>query len=259
MFYEQLMDNYQTYLLVFARILGAFVYNPLLSRKNVPTRVKIGTSIALAWIIGMPLVAKYHISFDSVPLLAVAFFKEGFVGFILGFITNMFMSTLLVAGEYMDIQAGLGMAKIYDSNNGVQMSAFGTIMTYIFILYFFITNCHLSYVKLFAVSYNVIPLGFKFINPDILKNIVLFFGTVLTMAMKLALPIIVAEIILDFSVGILMKAVPQIQVMQVNIQVKLLFALFLIFLISTPMCQFIEKYMNKMIDTLVSALPAIAK
>ena len=257
MFFEELMNNYQTYLLIFARVFGVFLYNPILSRKNVPSRVKIGTSIALAGVIGLPLVGTVEVSIDSVFLLAVAFIKEGIVGVILGFITQMFLSTLLVSGESMDMLSGLGMAKVYDSSSGIQMSAFGTIMTYMFILYFFITDCHLSYIKIMALSYDFVPIGFNAFNPDLLKNIVLFFGTILTMAMKLALPIIVAQLILDFCVGILMKAVPQIQVMQVNIQVKLLFGLFLVFFISTPLCECIEKYMNKMVDTLVSVLPSI--
>lgn len=258
MFFDELLNNYQTYLLIFARIFGVFLYNPILSRKNVPTQVKIGTSIALSCVIGMPLVGTVNVYFDSVVILAVAFLKEGIVGVILGFITQMFFSTLLVSGESMDMLSGLGMAKIYDSSSGIQMSAFGTIMNYIFILYFFITDCHLSYIKIMVLSYDFVPIGFNSLNPDLFKNIVLFFGTILTMAMKLALPIIVAQLILDFCVGILMKAVPQIQVMQVNIQVKLLFSLFLIFLISTPLCECIEKYMNEMIDTLVSVLPSIS-
>lgn len=253
------MDNYQLYLLVFARVIGAFIYNPLLSRKNIPTRVKIGASIGISIIIAMPMVGHVSVELDSVFLLAVAFVKEGIVGFILGFIVQMFLSMLLVAGEYMDIQSGLGMAKIYDASSGIQMSSYGSLLTYMFIFYFFITNSHLSFVKLFALSYKAVPVGFKALNPDIFKDVVLLFGTVLTMAIKFALPLIVAEIVLDFSVGILMKAVPQIQVMQVNIQVKLLFGLFIVFLISTPLCNMIEKYMNKMIDTLVSALPSIAK
>lgn len=258
MFFEELMNNYQIYLLVFARIIGAFIYNPLLARKNVPTMVKIGTTIGLSAIIGLPLVSTVTVEIDSTPLLAVAFIKEGFVGLILGFITNMFLSTLHIAGDYMDVQAGLGMAKIYDSANGVQMSLFGSLMTYLFILYFFITNCHLTYIKIFAVSYQFIPIGFNTFNPDVFKNIVLYFGTVLTLAVKLAIPLIVAEVMLEICVGLLMKAVPQIQVMQVNIQVKLLFGLVFILLISKPLSEVLDKYMNKMIDTLVSVLPSVS-
>lgn len=101
------------------------------------------------------------------------------------------------------------------------------------------------------------PLGFEKINPDVSIMLVKYFGTVLILAMKLAIPIVVAQLLLEFSVGILMKTVPQIQVMQVNIQVKLLFGLFLLFLIASPLSDAIEKYMGLLIDNLTGILPSI--
>jgi flagellar biosynthetic protein FliR len=87
--------------------------------------------------------------------------------------------------------------------------------------------------------------------------IVEYFGTVLTLAVKLAMPLVVAELILEFCMGILVKAVPQIQVMQVNIQLKLIFGLFILFVIANPLSDFIEKYMRIMIDSLSGVLPMI--
>ncbi len=257
MFFEDLMNNYQAYLLVFARVLGIFAFNPLFSRRNVPTIVKVGSSIALTIIIGMSCVNGVKVEMDSTFILAIAFLKESIVGLILGFITQLFLSTLLVAGEVMDMQSGLGMATIYDPSSGVQMPLFGSIMTYMFVIYFFVTNSHLSYIKIFAISYQFIPIGFNGINANVAMIVVNYFGTILTLAMKLAMPMVVALLILEFCTGILMKAVPQIQVMQVNIQLKLLFGLFILFIIAGPLSEFIQKYMQMMIESLVGILPSI--
>ncbi len=259
MYFEELMNNYQMYLLVFARILGIFVFNPIFSRRNIPRVVRIGATIGLTLVIGMTVVAKQPVvEYDTVPILAIAFIKEGFIGVILGFITQMFLSALVLTGELMDMQAGIGMAKIYDASSGVQMPLFGSLLTYMFIMYFFVTDCHLTYIKIFAVSYDFLPVGFGSINPNIPMIMVTYFGTVLTLAVKLALPFVAAELIIEFCIGILMKAVPQIQVMQVNIQVKLLFGLFILFLIAAPLSEFIDRYMKTMIDSLTGILPIIA-
>lgn len=257
MTFDDILNNFQAYLLVFSRVIGIFLFNPIFSRKNIPSMVKIGTSIAIALVVGSTIVPVTHIEFDSVPLLALAVIKEGFVGVVLGFITQMFLSTILVSGEIMDMQSGLGMAKIYDAANGVQMSLYGSVMTYMFILYFFVTNSHLTYIKVFATSFDIIPIGFTRINPDFAMVIVKYFGVVLTLALKLAIPLIVAQLLLEFCVGILMKTVPQIQVMQVNIQVKLLFGLFILFVIASPLSGMIEKYIGILIDNLAGALPAL--
>ena len=251
------MKNYQAYLLVFARVFGIFAFNPIFSRKNIPRVVKMGATIALTLVIGMTAINNVKIDYDSVPLLAIAFIKEGFIGVVLGFITQMFLSALLSAGELMDMQAGLGMAKIYDASSGVQMPLFGSILTYMFVMYFFITDCHLSYIKIFAISYDYIPLGFKSININIATFIVNYFGVIIALAVKLSLPLVVAELLVEFGVGILMKAVPQVQVMQVNVQVKLLFGLFFLYIIASPLSHFVDKYMGIMIDSLVGILPSI--
>lgn len=257
MTFEDIMNNYQAYLLVFARVFGIFALNPIFSRRNIPTFVKMGATVGLTLVIGMTATNNAQVEFNSVPLLAIAFIKEGAIGLVLGFITQIFLSTILVGGELMDMQSGLGMAKIYDPASGIQMPLFGSIMTYMFLMYFFITDCHLTYIKIFAISYDFVPLGFEKINPDVSIMLVKYFGTVLILAMKLAVPLIVAQLLLEFCVGILMKTVPQIQVMQVNIQVKLLFGLFLLFLIASPLSDAIEKYMGLLIDNLTGILPSI--
>lgn len=257
-----LIDNTTLYLLVFARVLGIFIFNPIFSRRNMPTMVKIGICIGLAFAIATPFVNDDAINeqidkITSVPLLAFAFLKEGVVGVVLGIITNMFISALQVPGESMDMQSGLGMAKIYDPSTGIQMPLFGTVLYYFFVFYFFITNCHLTFIRAFVVSYDFIPVGFTWFNFNVFCSVVEYFGTVLTLSIKFALPIIVSQIILEICMGILMKTVPQIQVMQVNIQMKLLFGLFILLLLSIPLAEAIEKYMGIMIDNLVGVLPLI--
>ena len=259
MTFDDILNNFQAYLLVFARVFGIFIFNPLFSRRNVPSIVKIGATIGLTLIIGNIVLPTTQIEYGSLALFAIATVKEGFVGVVLGFLTQLFLSTILVAGELMDMQSGLGMAKVYDASSGIQMSLFGSVMTYIFILYFFITNSHLTYIQIFATSYDMIPIGFEKINIDFAMVIVNFFGVVLTLAMKLAVPLVVAQLLLEFCVGILMKTVPQIQVMQVNIQAKLLFGLFLLFVIAGPLANTIEKYIGILIENLTGALPAIIR
>ena len=61
--------------------------------------------------------------------------------------------------------------------------------------------------------------------------------------------LVIAELMVEFCVGILMKVVPEIQVMQVNIQVKLLFGLFVLFLLITPISDFIDRYMGIVITS----------
>ena len=255
-FWNVLLNNFQSDVLVFARVIGIFIFNPIFSRRNLPNFVKIGASLALAIFIITSQNIK-PVEYSSLGLFAMAILFETFVGFVLGFLTQLFLSTILIAGDIMDTQSGLGMAKIYDPASGVQMPLFGSVATYMFLIYFFVTNAHLSYIKIFALSYQIIPVGFSGINANVGMVIVQYFATVLTLAMKLALPMIMAQLFLEIMVGILMKTVPQIQVMAVNIQIKLIFGLILLYLFVVPMSDFIQKYMDTMLQSIEGVLPLL--
>lgn len=257
-FWTILLNNFQGNILIFARVAGIFSFNPIFSRRNMPSFVKIGASLALAIFISS-ILPEQPVEYATLSSFAVALLLEIFVGIVLGFLTQLFMSTMLVAGDVMDTQSGLGMAKIYDPSSGVQMPLFGSITTYMFILYFFVTNAHLAYIKLFVLSYEIIPIGFSSINTNVGMVIVEYFATILTLSMKLALPMIVAQLLLEFSMGVLMKAVPQIQVMAVNIQIKLMFALILLFLLCVPMSNFLDRYIGIMLESLEGIIPLIAQ
>ena len=75
--------------------------------------------------------------------------------------------------------------------------------------------------------------------------------------MKIAMPIVVSQMILQFCVGVLMKSVPQIQIMVVNIQMKVGFGFLILYLVAVPMSDFIDKFMNIWLQTLEGVIPLI--
>ena len=54
-FFNLLFDNFETNLLIFSRVLGIFLFNPVLSRKNVPVIAKIGCCMCITAIVAMTM------------------------------------------------------------------------------------------------------------------------------------------------------------------------------------------------------------
>ena len=156
-----ILNNFIGFLLVLCRVTGIFTFNPIFSRSNVPNSVKAGMSVVLA-VVMLPLVGTVTQVPDIPNALSfgLIILKELLVGFVFGLFTNLMLTVLIYAGEIIDMQTGLGMAKTMDPTTGINMPIFANIYYYIFILYFFLTNGHLSYIKLFSVSYETIPMGF---------------------------------------------------------------------------------------------------
>ncbi len=255
--YDLLVDYVEIGLLIFSRVLGIFMFTPILSRRNIPQTAKIVVTLLITILVAStvnPQPLSEDISTFEYIFMII---KEGFIGLIFGFVMDMFFYTVQMAGDIMDMQAGLGMAKVFDPESNMQMSIMGSYVSFMLYLLFFVTNSHLAYIKIFTLSYEIIPIGEWSFDFNLAYTLVLYFTTILTLVLKMAMPIIVSQMILQFCVGVLMKSVPQIQIMIINIQLKVGFGFLILFIVAIPMSEFIDEFMKICLGTLEGILPMI--
>jgi len=239
--------------MVTARVTGIFSFNPIFSRRGVPNTVKAGASFVLAVVMTAAGEFEYTIPEGLFPF-AFDLVKELLVGAVLGFFVNLMLQVFSMAGEVTDMQLGLSMAKSYDptfGNAGLSTQYY----SYWFMLYFFAVGGHKSYIQLFAISYESIPMGYTSFNINILRVLVLYFETVLTLGLKLAMPVIAASLITEFCIGVLMKAVPTIHVFVLNIQIKMLVG----FVVLAASCGVVSEFMDKIMGIMFKNLNNIVQ
>lgn len=229
------------FLLVLIRIAGIFIFNPILGRSNIPTISKMGLVLFLTLPIAGTLYATTTI--QVIGLLDFAFIAifELAIGFIIGTVFRVFSGVFVVAGEIVDMQMGLGMAKVFDPISNIQMPISGSLFNLIYMLFFFATNAHLTLIDIINTSFQILPLGFRQINPEIWIYVAMLISQVMGLGLKLSLPIMAAIILTDLSIGILMKTVPQINVFVINIQFKIMFGMLMLYLTLVPISEYIDK------------------
>ena len=113
------------FLLVFMRMSGAILFNPVFGRRNVPVILRGGLSLLVAFVITTALGAPSVAVTSYVQLFGCALL-ELLVGFLLGTVLSALFSVVLIAGEMIDLQMGLSMATIYDPHSHIQMPIVGT-------------------------------------------------------------------------------------------------------------------------------------
>lgn len=247
------MQTLLAWLLVFCRMCGMVVFNPLLMSKNVPARVRTGLAALLTVTIA-PIVqgtAPVNLT-DFGFVLAVG--KEMLVGLVCGFIFQIFYYMLLFAGDVMDLTFGLAMAKIFDPGTSIQLSLSGKLLDIIFVLYFFATDSHLVLIRIFTSSYNIVPIGQVAHLTQASSFMLELFGNTFSLAMRLAMPFIAADVLLEVAMGILMKLIPQINVFVISMQLKILLGLTLMFLFAAPIGNFVTNYTTMMLQAMEQSL-----
>jgi flagellar biosynthesis protein FliR len=248
-----MFDRYIIFLLVFIRIMAAILFNPLLGRKNIPVVLKMGLSFILAVVITSTL-SNVNVTITGIPDFVFASIKEVLIGLTISFILQMFLSVVILAGELIDLQMGVGMAKIYDPLSNVSMPITGSIFNLFFMLIFFAGNGHLTLIRIISLTFQMLPPGPTVINFMATSYIFQLFANILILALKLALPIVAIELVSEIGIGVLMRSVPQINVFVVGLQLKMLIGLVVIIFILPSVGNMFDSTINTMFDNIGQAI-----
>ncbi len=251
------VDNIYIYVLVLARISGIIFFNPVISKTNIPAMIRTALVLCVTVLItpAIQIPADYNPgTFDFL----LNFIKEIFVGFLLGYVFNIFYYMLLAVGDILDMNMGFGMAKVFDPATNMQSATASHLLHLLFMLYFFVTDSHLTLIGVAVSSFDIVPVGMEgFSVMGATSFAIDLFGSIFSLAMKLAIPFIAAELILEISLGILMKLIPQIHVFVINFQLKILLAIVLLFVLASPIGTFVDNYIILLFDELKNALNSL--
>lgn len=233
------LANVTAFALIALRCTGMFVFNPIIGRRSIPPTINAALALMIAFVItpAMGLRLESEPTFFMFFIMAV---KELLVGLIAGFVMQLILSVFVFGGEIIDMQLGLGMAKVFDPATNASVSITSNMFNILFTLSFFIANCHLTLIQMLSQTFDVIPLGFAAVPVELFGHMSMLFSTMILFAVKLCLPIAVVEIIITVAVGLLTRVIPQINVFVVNIQFKLLVGIFSLLVLIPSFVGFME-------------------
>lgn len=246
------------FIFILARMTGCIMFSQIFGRGNIPMMFQVGLSIMLSIAVQGAIPVDNFIEVNLLIEYIVLLLKELFVGVIIGHIMKLFFSVIVITGEFNDMQLGLSMAKIYDPKSNISMGISASLLNIFFMLLFFSANGHMSLIKIFITSCKVLPIGRLNFSPELFMSLTELFTNILIFAVKLSLPILAVEFITEMGIGILMKAVPQIHLFVVNIQLKI-FVGFAIMLILVPsFSTFLERLITLMFEAIQKNLSLLA-
>ncbi|MDD3429640.1 MAG: flagellar biosynthetic protein FliR [Oscillospiraceae bacterium] len=251
------IEGMAVYIAVFARLAGLVLFNPLLSRRNVPTMVRMGFVLLLTILLAPLQPATALANTDAFGMVFVLF-TEFFMGYLCGFVYQIFYYLLLFAGDWMDTEFGMSMAKVFDPSTSIQMSITGTLLTLLFTLYLFATDSHLVLIQLFAMSFKIVPIGGVTLSPEAYQYALQLFVEVFSLALRLIMPFTIVEFSLQIVMGIMMKLVPQIHVFVINFQLKQGVGLIMLFLLGPTIGAFIDNYIIILLENIQRAMQLLA-
>lgn len=205
--------------LAFVRLGTFFVVVPLLSMRNIPILVKLGLGALCSLAIMPPLDPSWNL--ESLGVLVLLALQEVALGFLLAFLVILVFGIVTFAGHYVDTPLGFGMASVFDPALGGQVPVFSQFYNVLAALLFFGLDAHLWLIQALQHSFRVIPFGGTLkIEPTfwLVMNLV---QQMFIIGIQIALPIVATILLTDIGLGIVIRAVPQINVFVLGFPIKI--------------------------------------
>lgn len=208
--------------LIFLRITSFFIITNVFFPKGTPITLKAIFSLIFSFALLGGINYSSIEGITSNYYLIIYMFFEVTNGLILGLISNIAFGVLLMAGSLIDVHIGLSMLNTIDPNSETSTTITGNLLHYVALVIFFIINGHHMLIKSLIESFILLPIGKGLFNGDTMMTMIEIIANYFVIGLKIAIPIVLIILLADVCMGLISRAVPQINVMILGMPVKML-------------------------------------
>ncbi len=209
--------QFVTGLLIFARFGALLASMPLMSVKTVPNPLRVGLAGSLAMILTPlfpPTVAR------GAPVLIVGLGKEIALGLLLGWIATLFFAVVQMVGEWLDLQAGFQASQLLNPASETHTGPLGTFYYLLAGILFLGVGGHTVVIRAAAHSLVVSPPGALRLHLGAAGDWTALLAQVVLLAVQLAAPVAAVLFLSEVAVGLVSRAMPQMNMMMLTLPAK---------------------------------------
>ncbi len=207
---------------------GGFVLSaPIASEASIPRLVKIVMSLSLAYLMAPLAQVPAELSILSGAGLFAAV-QELLIGIAIGMVVQLTFEALTFAGQTISLTMGLSFATLVDPQRGANTTVLGQMFMIFGILTYLAINGHLVLLGALAESFHTLPIGATHIDKNFLLSVVLWGTRVFESGLLIALPAVIALLIVNLALGVVTRAAPQLNLYGVGFVIILLAGYFVL-------------------------------
>ncbi len=211
--------NAITFILLFTRISGFFAFMPFFSHSSISVNIK--TALVLYLTILFFPVAK--LSGSDINTTNILFFvlSELFIGFIAGLLLNLAFYALSLAGGQISMIMGFSMTTVFDPLSHTNTPIVSNALTLIALLILLTFNGDHLILLFLSQTVDSITLGSFYPDSNIADYLITGVASMFKVGLILAFPIIALSLLSDIIFGMLMKTMPQFNLLVVGFPIKI--------------------------------------
>lgn len=245
--------------LVFVRVAALMMTAPFFNTAAFPAQIKIYFSIVTSVLLFSVIPAETtFVSAESGTLFfVVAILTEILIGVALGLVGQLVFAGLEMAGMLISLNSALSFANMVDSTTQQQNAVISNLFTVIAILVFLSIDGDKVYLSALAKSFEVVPVtnsNIHLAGPYMLEIATYLF----VIGVQITSPFIIVIFLLDVSLAIFARIMPQANMMFIALPVKVAVGLSLLMLAIPYLPTAFEMMFLHLYDFLAEILGVIA-
>jgi len=238
-----------TFLLVLGRTSGLVISAPFWGSRVIPGLARAWMTVVLSAAcypfvstVALPTGTTAASEAGAMLFLVLALGGEILLGIGIGWAAQMLFAGLRLAAQELEMKMGLSLAQMIDPQWGDRSSALGALFELIAVLVFFAMNGHRLLIEALHSSYTVFPLAGP--KLDFARMLAGSAGEIFSIALRVSAPVVIGLLLSDIVLGVMSRAIPQMNVFSVAMPVQLALGLLLLFLTLPAMVWFCADYVG---------------
>ncbi|NGP87387.1 flagellar biosynthetic protein FliR [Fodinibius halophilus] len=209
--------------LIFVRVGSLIMTAPYFNSAAFPKKVKIFLALITSFLLTFVIPSESVIGQvePTLSFLVTAVVLEALVGIAMGLVGQLVFAGIEMAGQLISLKITLSFAQIVNTMTQQKSDLVGNIFGMLAVLVFLAMDGEKIYIQGLARSFEVIPLNqaeLQYAGPFMLEVANYLFR----IAVQIAAPFLIVLFILDLSLAIFARVMPQANIMFIAIPIKLL-------------------------------------
>ncbi|MCL1884594.1 MAG: flagellar biosynthetic protein FliR [Defluviitaleaceae bacterium] len=235
-FLIDLFNNVDILMLILVRVSAFLIFLPVISGMSIPLQFRLFFAFVMSMAIysaGLVTTVTFN---DTVAGFVMLIIAEVITGALMGFILFFIFNVILFAGQFIDFSMGFAMVNVLDPVQQIQVPVMGNLLFMMANAILVVSGGLHVFLQTFFDSFRLVPIGTAFVigNAPLAEFMTYTFAGFALLAVRIALPIVGTMLVIDVTLGIMVKAVPTMNVFVVGMPLKVLVGLFLIYSVMLP-------------------------
>ena len=225
--------NVVTFMLLLARMSGLIVFFPFFSHNSIPMVIKSTIVLFL-----YPLARLESLHLDSFFVLQLI--SEVIFGMIAGLMLQIIFAIIMMAGEQIAFTMGFTMASILDPSSGTSMPITAQILNLLALMFFLAFDGHHLMLLFLSHSLGYISLGGFYPHENLMHYLNMGMFNIFIIGFTMSFPILGISLLADVIFGLLMKTMPQFNLLVIGYPIKIALGFVVLIAILLVMMQYFK-------------------